>query len=278
MKALVWGSLLLLLSGCSMSLETPEISKEPTLMARGVAYHDLVSLPLPKGKVFVSVYDFRDQTGQYKPQPNSNFSTAVPQGGAALLTTALLDSKWFIPLEREGLQNLLTERKIIRAAQKKDEIPTNHGVHLPSLASANIMVEGGIVAYDSNVRTGGAGARYLGIGGSGQYRTDQVTVNVRAVDVRSGRILLSVTTSKTIFSKELQTGVFKFIDYKDLLEAELGYTTNEPVNLAVMSAIDAAVVHVIVDGIQAGLWEPMRDADLQHPIIQEYMLRSRPII
>ncbi len=119
MKALVWGSLLLLLSGCSMSLETPEISKEPTLMARGVAYQDLVSLPLPKGKVFVSVYDFRDQTGQYKPQPNSNFSTAVPQGGAALLTTALLDSKWFIPLEREGLQNLLTERKIIRAAQKK---------------------------------------------------------------------------------------------------------------------------------------------------------------
>lgn len=116
--------------------------------------------------------------------------------------------------------------------EKKDEIPTNHGVHLPSLASANIMVEGGIVAYDSNVRTGGAGARYLGIGASGQYRTDQVTVNVRAVDVRSGRILLSVTTSKTILSKELQTGVFKFIDYKDLLEAELGYTTNEPVNLA----------------------------------------------
>lgn len=278
MKALIWGSLLLILSGCSMSLETPDVNKEPTLMARGAAYQDLTSLPLPRGKVYVSVYDFRDQSGQYKPQPNSNFSTAVPQGGAALLTTALLDSKWFIPLEREGLQNLLTERKIIRAAQKKHEIPANHGPHLPSLASANIMIEGGIVAYDTNLRTGGAGARYLGIGASGQYRTDQVTVNIRAIDVRSGKILLSVTTSKTILSKELQTGVFKFVDYKDLLEAELGYTTNEPVNLAVMTAIDAAVVHVIVDGIKTGLWQPLRDADLQHPIIQEYMNRRRPII
>ncbi|UXI02658.1 CsgG/HfaB family protein [Photobacterium sp. TY1-4] len=278
MKACIWGSILLILSGCSMSLETPEINKEPTLMARGAAYQDLTSLPLPKGKVYVSVYDFRDQSGQYKPQPNSNFSTAVPQGGAALLTTALLDSKWFIPLEREGLQNLLTERKIIRAAQKKHEIPANHGPHLPSLASSNIMIEGGIVAYDTNLRTGGAGARYLGIGASGQYRTDQVTVNIRAIDVRSGQILLSVTTSKTILSKELQTGVFKFVDYKDLLEAELGYTTNEPVNLAVMSAIDAAVVHVIVDGIKTGLWQPLREADLQHPIIQEYMQRRRPII
>lgn len=278
MKAVLLGIALLTLSGCSMSLGTPEISSEPSLMARGSTYKDLVSLPVPKGKIFVSVYDFRDQTGQYKPQPNSNFSTAVPQGGAALLTTALLDSKWFIPLEREGLQNLLTERKIIRAAQKKHEAPSNHGDYLPSLTSANIMMEGGIVAYDTNVKTGGAGARYLGIGASGKYRTDQVTVNVRAVDVRSGKILLSVTTSKTILSKELQTGVFKFVDYKDLLEAELGYSTNEPVNLAVMSAIDAAVVHVIVGGIKTGLWQPARSEDINHPTIQAYLSKSFPIM
>ncbi|MGF1703534.1 curli production assembly/transport protein CsgG [Photobacterium makurazakiensis] len=267
-----------ILSGCSLSMGTPEIDEKPNLMARGATYNDLVSLPLPKGKVYVSVYDFRDQSGQYKPQPNSNFSTAVPQGAAALLMTSLLDSKWFIPLEREGLQNLLTERKIIRAAQKKDEVVANHGNNLPSLESANIMFEGGIVAYDTNIKTGGVGARYLGIGASGQFRADQVTVNVRAVDVRSGRILLSVTTSKTIYSQEVQTGVFKFIDYKDLLEAELGYTTNEPVNVAVMSAIDAAVVHVIVNGIQTGLWTTLREEDLNNPIIQQYMAKNQPII
>ncbi|WP_120511226.1 CsgG/HfaB family protein [Photobacterium salinisoli] len=278
MKVVIMLVCALVLSGCSQSMRIPEIDREPTLMPRGATYLDLTSLPMPRGQVFVSVYDFRDQTGQYKPQPNSNFSTAVPQGGAAMLTTSLLNSKWFIPLEREGLQNLLTERKIIRAAQNKQEIPKNHGDHLPSLMAANIMIEGGIIAYDTNIQTGGAGARYLGIGMSSQYRSDQVSVNVRAIDVRSGRVLLSVTTSKTILSQELQTGVFKFIDYKDLLEAELGITTNEPVNIAVMSAIDSAVIQLIVDGIKTNMWQLNTSSDINNPIIQKYLNVTQPII
>lgn len=136
--------LLFIISGCSKSIGVPDASESPTLMQRGATYLDLISLPKPQGKIYVSVYDFRDQTGQYKPQPNSNFSTAVPQGGTALLTMALLDSEWFYPLERQGLQNLLTERKIIRAAQKKQESISNHGSTLPSLLSANVMIEGGL--------------------------------------------------------------------------------------------------------------------------------------
>lgn len=271
-------SLLLLLVGCSNSIDIPDTAESPTLMQRGANYIDLISLPKPKGKIYVSVYDFRDQTGQYKPQPNSNFSTAVPQGGTALLTMALLDSEWFFPLERQGLQNLLTERKIIRAAQKKQESISNHGADLPSLLSANVMIEGGIVAYDSNIKTGGAGARYLGIGGSGQYRADQVTVNIRAVDVRSGQILTSVTTSKTILSYEVSAGAFRFVDYKELLEVELGYTNNEPVNIALMSAIDSAVIHLIVKGINQGLWRPANSDSKDNPIFRKYALETNQIL
>tara|TARA_B100001059_G_scaffold61860_1_gene57791 strand:- start:848 stop:1627 length:780 start_codon:yes stop_codon:yes gene_type:complete len=259
-------------------MQIPETSETPKLMPRGSTYTDLISLPQPRGKILVSVYDFRDQTGQYKPQPNSNFSTAVPQGGTSLLTTALIDSQWFVPLEREGLQNLLTERKIIRAAQKKDKVVNNHGADLSSLSSANIVIEGGIVAYDSNIVTGGAGAKYLGIGGSGQYRTDQVTVNLRAVDVRTGQVLLSVTTTKTISSHEIGFGAFRFVDYKELLEVEMGYSQNEPVNIAVMSAIDAAVIHLIVKGMKRGMWSPGDPNALQNPIIARYSEESADIL
>lgn len=278
MKLLYTLFFVLLVTGCSNSMTIPDADEAPTLMPRGATYQDLVQLPEPKGRILVSVYDFRDQTGQYKPQPNSNFSTAVPQGGTALLTASLLDSRWFIPLEREGLQNLLTERKIIRAAQKKGQAASNHGDDLSALSSANVVIEGGIVAYDSNIKTGGLGARYLGIGSSGKYRTDQVTVNLRAVNVRTGQILLSVTTSKTIFSHELTAGAFRFIDYKDLLEVEMGYTNNEPVNVAVMSAIDAAVIHLIVKGIGRGLWKPENEADLQHETIQRYAKQTHQIL
>ncbi|GHS81413.1 hypothetical protein PAGU2196_22470 [Pseudomonas sp. PAGU 2196] len=36
--------------------------------------------------------------------------------------------------------------------------------------------------------------------------------------------------------------MFKFIEFKKLLEAEVGYTTNEPAQLCVLSSIEAAVV------------------------------------
>ncbi len=125
---------------------------------------------------------------------------------------------------------------------------------------------------------GGLGAKYLGIGGSGQYRTDQVTINLRAIDVRSGQVLLSITTSKTIFSHEIGLGAFRFIDYKELLEVEMGYTNNEPVNLAVMSAIDAAVIHLIVQGVHKNLWQPAQDFAPNNPIIQKYMLARNEIL
>ncbi|MEZ8085121.1 MULTISPECIES: CsgG/HfaB family protein [unclassified Vibrio] len=278
MKSIIIVLLTFVLGGCTYSMQIPETSETPKLMPRGSTYTDLISLPQPRGKILVSVYDFRDQTGQYKPQPNSNFSTAVPQGGTSLLTTALIDSQWFVPLEREGLQNLLTERKIIRAAQKKDKVVNNHGADLSSLSSANIVIEGGIVAYDSNIVTGGAGAKYLGIGGSGQYRTDQVTVNLRAVDVRTGQVLLSVTTTKTISSHEIGFGAFRFVDYKELLEVEMGYSQNEPVNIAVMSAIDAAVIHLIVKGMKRGMWSPGDPNALENPIIARYSEASTDIL
>ncbi|HDC4279988.1 TPA: curli production assembly/transport protein CsgG, partial [Enterobacter cloacae] len=99
-----------LLSGCLTA--PPKEAAKPTLMPRAQSYRDLTHLPAPTGKIFVSVYNIQDETGQFKPYPASNFSTAVPQSATAMLVTALKDSRWFIPLERQGLQNLLNERKI----------------------------------------------------------------------------------------------------------------------------------------------------------------------
>lgn len=82
--------------------------------------------------------------------------------------------------------------------------------------------------------------------------------------------MLSVTTSKTIFSHELTSGAFRYIDYKDLLEVEMGYTNNEPVNVAVASAIDAAVIHLIVKGIRLGMWEPLDPKQADSPLIRRY--------
>src|SRR5690625_2492034 len=119
---------------------------------------DLVQLPPPRGKVVAAVYGFRDQTGQYKSSSDSSFSTSVTQGAASMLVKALNDSGWYTPVERESLQELLTERRIVRAldGSQPDDAPP---IHIPALTPASVLIDGGIISYESNVRTGGAGAR-----------------------------------------------------------------------------------------------------------------------
>lgn len=269
MKIIVSIILASLLTGCAGVVATSENLEgaQPTLTPRGATYQDLVSLPPPAGRIFVSVYDFRDQTGQYRPAPASTFSTAVTQGAAAMLTGALADSGWFIPLERIGLQNLLTERRIIRAEFERFGRPDT----LPSLRSASVMLEGGIIAYESNVRTGGAGAEYFGIGASGEYQVDQVTVTLRAVEISTGEVLANVNTTKTIYSKEMRAGVYRFIDFRRLLEAEVGITTNEPVQLAVMSAIESSVIHLIARGVESRLWNLPEGIDISQTLLSDYL-------
>jgi len=265
---------LLLLAGCAatpVAPSNPESNAQLTPATR--ITRDLLHLPEPKGKIVVAVYGFRDQTGQYKPAPDSSFSTSVTQGGASFLVKALKDSGWFIPVEREGLQNLLTERKIVRAIETPTD-PVKPGTNLPPLLAATILIEGGIVSFESNVRTGGSGARYVGVGANTQYRVDQVTVSLRSIDIRSGQVLNAVAVTKTIYSYEFSAGIYKFVGFQRLLETETGYTRNEPAQLAVKEAIEAAVVHLTVQGLRDQVWFAKSDQQVLNSLIVQTYLKE----
>ncbi len=274
-KLLVSTTLLLLLSGCTGINLVSTFTTPPTLGYTTSVHDDLVSLPEPMGKISVAVYGFRDQSGQYKTQANAtSFSTAVTQGATSMLVQALIDSKWFVPVEREELQNLLTERKITRAAKKNGTTPDSEGGEaqsdIPSLIPAHLLIEGGVVAYESNIITGGFGAKYFGAGGNVDYRTDRVTIYLRAVDIRTGRILKSVSTTKSILSKGIDIGLFRFVRLKRLLEVETGLTTNEPPQMCVLEAIEKAVQSLIIEGILDNLWTLKNTWDLNDPAIIRY--------
>ncbi|CAM5210449.1 Curli production assembly/transport component CsgG OS=Castellaniella defragrans OX=75697 GN=HNR28_002563 PE=4 SV=1 [Castellaniella defragrans] len=260
----------LALSACAIQQKPMNVSSQAELTPATPSTIALMTLPPPKKKIVAAVYGFRDETGQYKPTPDSAFSTAVTQGAASMLMKALMDSGWYLPVEREGLQSLLTERRVLRAVDEhpgKDSAPPA----IPNLLPASIILEGGIVGFDSNIRTGGLGAQFLGIGLTTQYSVDQVTINLRAVDVMTGQVLDSVSTTKTIYSYEIHPSYFRFVNYYDLLEIEGGYTHNEPAQLAVKEAIDAAVMHLTVKGIKDNLWTLKDPKDWNSPLIQRYL-------
>jgi curli production assembly/transport component CsgG len=258
-----------LVSGCGSTQPPTRAEAKAHLAPPTTSTRDLLRLPPPKGKITVAVYGFRDQTGQYKPAPQSAFSTSVTQGASSMLVKALADSGWFVPLERENLQNLLTERKIVRALEFPQD-KNNAAPQIPQLLPASIIVEGGITAYESNVRTGGIGASFLGIGVSRQYRVDEVTINLRSVDVRTGKILTTVSTSKSIYSYEIHPSVFKFVNFKDLAQFEAGTTRNEPAQLCVRDAVESAVVFLVVQGLKERLWQLNDERDADSPLIRAY--------
>ena len=155
---------------------------------------EFLTMPAPStGKAVVAVYGFTDKTGQRKPSERmANISTAVTQGSEVWLIKALQEvggGTWFQVVERIGLENLTKERQIIRQARAA----VSDTRELRPMLFAGVLVEGGIIGYDSNVLTGGAGARYLGVGPSTQYRQDIVTVTIRMVSVQTGEVLLSVS-------------------------------------------------------------------------------------
>jgi curli production assembly/transport component CsgG len=247
-SAILFLLIILFFSSCGAYLNQPTKIKEARQGELTPMNSTLKSLPKTSTKAIVAVYNFRDQTGQYKPSENgANWSTAVTQGATSILMKALEDSDWFIPLERENVSNLLNERKILKNSQSQRDGKKDRP--LPPLYYAGIILEGGIISYDSNVLTGGAGARYFGAGGSSQYRQDRVTIYLRAVSTTTGEVLKTVYTSKTILSQKVDIGLFRFVSFQKLLEVETGFTYNEPIELAVTEAIELAVYNMVMEGI-----------------------------
>jgi len=254
----------------------PETRPEAYIPDRTQTQELLVRLPAPTRPIAVAVYGFVDQTGQYKPsEVGQTLSRAVSQGGGSILVKALQDAgnrQWFTIVERESLRNLLNERQIIREMRERylGEQEVNPQA-LPALLFAGVLLEGGIVGYDSNTVTGGAGAAFLGIGGKSEYRQDTVTVYLRAVSVRTGEVLTSVTASKTIASQSIGANAFRYVAFKELLQAEAGYTTNEPDQVALQQAIEKAVYDLVLEGVELKLWE-FADPNSGLPLLQQYQL------
>jgi hypothetical protein len=138
---------------------------------------------------------------------------------------------------------------------------------------AGILLEGGIIGYDSNLQTGGIGARLLGIGADVKYRLDTVTVYLRAVSTKTGQVIASVTTHKTIASIGIQGGVFRYIAVDKILESEAGITKNEPKQFAVQAAIEKAVYALVMEGADQRLWA-FNDKTQQAKLLEDYRIQQ----
>ena len=259
-----------LVSGCASTMARTVKNLDQAPRIQEMNHSILKDIREPdQNPIILAVYGFTDQTGQQKPGgAYAEMSKAVTQGSQHLLIKALLDAgegKWFRVLERDTLQSLLQERKLIRTTRQ-----IQHGDKAKPIGPmlyAGAYLTGAITGYDSNILTGGIGARYLGIGASAEYRLDVVTVVLKLINVTSGEVELTAIVEKSIASAGIHGDVFKYLDTDTkLVEAEAGAATNEPVGYAVRKAIEKGVVEIIEMGEEKGLWKYKFVMNLDMPL------------
>lgn len=256
-------SIFLTLSGCvgglhpvfNQSYVLPDNAKV-SRFANPKIFQDLPELDGPS--IPIAIYSFTDRTGQRKPSSTqASFSTAVTQGADAYVIKTLQDAgegKWFTPVERVGIDSLIKERQLVRQMREQDS-GEETATPLPPLMVAGLILEGGIIDYNSNTKTGGNGARFLGIGPYQQYAEDQVIISMRLVSVQTGEVLITVTVEKNLISSSEGVTAFKFFDMgTKAFELDGQQTSNEAGSYAIRSAIETAVVQLIKDGEKKKLW------------------------
>ena len=251
-----------IISGCAIQQKSNQLlngQQFPPKVLESQLQKEFDRIPPPAGrKVSVAVYQFTDKTGQRRPQANiASFSTAVTQGAEVFLIKALQDvgqGQWFDVVERTNIDALTKERLIIR--QMREAYEGKDAKPLMPMQFAGIIMEGGIIGYDSGSESGGAAYRFLGIGPSTQYSKDIVTVSLRAISVNTGKVLAAVHVTKIVYSTADSVAVLKFLNSNtQAFEAETGLTINEPGTLAVKATIEAAVVELIKEGERKGVWD-----------------------
>ena len=254
--------LVVLLSSCA-SRNVLEGSGIPNIIIKSSSIlslqsEELKSIAPSKRKPVVAIYpnSFKDQTGQRKSNGQfALFSTAITQAPEAFLIRALkhaANGKFFKVAERVGLDSLTKERQLIRSTRETFEEDSA----VKPLLLAGLLIQGGVLSYDTNIKSGGVGARYLGIGSSKEYREDLITISLRLVSVSTGEVLIEVLISKTITSAGLSQDIFRFVsDGTKLIEVEGGRAENESTSIALQEAVEAGVLEIINIGITRGYWE-----------------------
>jgi curli production assembly/transport component CsgG len=149
---------------------------------------------------------------------------------------------------------LLKERQMIK--QTREIYEGANAKPLPPLQMAGVILEGGIIDYNSNTLTGGTGARWLGIGTQTAYTQDVVVISLRLVSVQTGEVLTTVTVEKNLLSTADGATALKFFNQAtQAFEFDSSQTFNEPGNYALRSAIETAVIELIKKGERTGLWK-----------------------
>ena len=204
-------ALSLSLAGCAASTATVISSSGP-----GITAAQTVSAEA-KPRIAVQPFEFR----------SSNATPGVGTGMADMLTDALFNTGKFTVVERDRLGDITAEQDLGATGRFDQSTVAPTG----KLEGAELLIRGSITSFERNCSGGSiivASAKESCIG-----------VNLRIVDVRTGRVVNATTVEATSANR----GVGLVFTNPDL-PIGLGAFSKTPMEKAIRNAIEAAVQHI----------------------------------
>ncbi|HTQ13775.1 MAG TPA: holdfast anchoring protein HfaB [Rhizomicrobium sp.] len=208
----------------------------------------------------VAVGQIADYTGKYE---SDNSGHKLTQGAALMAMSAL--SKAGVPMV-ERFDTSVAEMELKYANNKliaddgsrpaPDGQPGQGGgdyrkIFAGSIPGSNYYIVGGITELNFNIRSEGANAdgggtatnSVKGTAGANVYVMN-VGLDLRLVDTDTLEVVDVVSYQKQIIGRQIQAGVFDFLGH-NFFDASVGESALEPIQLAVRSVIERAVLQMV---------------------------------
>lgn len=160
------------------------------------------------------------------------------------------------PTIEQTLDNLSAlRRKRLSEIEPERPFSANEGsAPMPELRTADYIITGAIVAYESNTLSGGRGVRFWNTGLVSETRKDTITVNLRLVNTATGVLESNKTTTQVVVSRRRQGDFMNYVSLNKVLEFETGHAFNEPKTFALDAAFQLALAGIVADMQSKGKW------------------------
>lgn len=199
------------IAGCAMQPSARVVSSD----GPGIRAAQATPADGQRPRIAVSAFEFRG-------------SAELGAGMAEMLTAALFNADRFVVLERARLADVQAEQDLVVSGRFDERTVAPTG----QLEAAELLVRGSVVQFEPDC----AGGSVL----LASTRSACIAVNLRVIDVRSGRVV----NATTVEGSSRNTGV-GFTYARSDLPIGLGAYSKTPMEQAIRACIDAAVAHIV---------------------------------
>lgn len=239
MKLRTYGIGLALLAGLLLSACVTPGTKTTVTQGQGSPTIDQAQAEAYNGpKARIAVAQFKDKTG------GGWWTGKIGDGMADQMVTALFNTNRFIVLDRQILDDVLTEQDLGASGRIRQDTAAPIG----EVEGAELLIVGAVTEFEGGASgmQGGAG----GIGGgvlgalAGGYRRSHMAIDVRIVDTRTSRIVAATSVEGEATDVNLG-GLVGGYAGGGALAAGLGGWKNTPTEKALRMCINDAVNFIV---------------------------------